>query len=265
MLTLTQRATEAAPRTDERKTNMSTSACLLTDAQPVPEITPEKPLGGGPRTEAGKAASSQNALTYGLFATRDFIRPDEQSIYTEFAQSLQAELAPRGMLELNLADEIRRAMWRLRRCAQIEEDFSGPTAGPTEQDPMQQEATARLQQSVDRARSQTHRLLHKCTSELRKLQTERQYRNEYFDEGSDVSKLGVCDLHAVQKNIDSQHVREFRHQKIEDEAAISAMLDAPYPDAPSSFCKTAPAAVSQAQNPIPDQFDPGCLLQSNCN
>ena len=243
---------------------MSTSPCLLSDA---PETTPEKIHGGGPRTEAGKAASSQNAITYGLFATRDFIRPDEQSVYTEFAQSLRAELAPLGMLELNLADEIRRAMWRLRRCGQIEEYFSGPI-----EDPMQQEATARLQIAVDRARSQAHRLLHKCTAELRKLQTERQYRNEYFAQGTDVSQLGLCDLRTVQKNIDSQHVREFRHQKLEDEAVINAMLAAPYPPQPrptpepkSSFCETAPSTVSQAQNPITDQNDPHCLLQSNCN
>jgi hypothetical protein len=227
---------------------------------PAIQPAPEKSHGGGPRTEAGKAASSQNALTYGLFATRDFIRPDEHEIYTEFAQSLHAELAPKGMLELNLADEIRRAMWRLRRCGQIEENFCGPT-----EDPMQQEASARLQISVDRARSQAHRLLHKCTAELRKLQTERQYRNEYFDQGTDVSQLGICDLRAVQKNIHSQHVHEFRHQKREDLAAIKTLLARPTPEPPSSFCKTAPSPVSQALNSIADQNDPCCLLQSNCN
>jgi hypothetical protein len=221
---------------------MSTSHCLLNDA-------PENSHGGGPHTEAGKAASSQNAITFGLFATRDFIRPDEQSTYTEFAQSLEAELAPVGMLELNLADEIRRAMWRLRRCGQIEENFSGPI-----EDPMQQEATARLQLAVDRARALSHRLLHKCTAELRKLQTERQYRNEYFDKGTDISHLGVCDLRAVQKNIDAQHVRQFRRQKLEDEAVINAMLAAPYPpkfpaatqSPQSSFCNAAPATIPQA-------------------
>lgn len=230
-------------------------------------LAPEKSHSTGPRTEAGKAASSQNAITYGLFATRDFIRPGEREIYDNFAQSLQTELAPIGMLELNLADEIRRAMWRLRRCAQIEENFSGPT-----DDPMQHEATARLQVAVDRARSQAHRLLHKCTAELRKLQTERQHRNASFDEGTDVTALGVCDLSAVQKNIAAQHVREFRHQKLAEEAAVDAMLNAPYPpqlrttpESPGSFCKTAPATVSQAQNLITDQNDPCCLLQSNCN
>jgi uncharacterized protein YecA (UPF0149 family) len=39
----------------------------------------------------------------------------------------------------------------------------------------------RIQKSVDRARSQAHRFLHKSTAELRKLQTERQFANELFE------------------------------------------------------------------------------------
>src|ERR1700733_4258310 len=92
--------------------------------------TPLKSRGGGPRTEAGKTTSSRNALKFGLFAARDFIRPEEQTTYDEFAASLQNELAAEGILELGLADEIRHAMWRLRRCSQIEEGFSGPTEDP---------------------------------------------------------------------------------------------------------------------------------------
>jgi hypothetical protein len=99
---------------------------------PEPTATPNP--NGGPCTPEGRAISSRNAITYGLFATRDFIRPGESETYDEFAKSLEDQLAPRGMLELNLADEIRRAMWRLRRCSQIEEGFSG-----TNEDPMQQE------------------------------------------------------------------------------------------------------------------------------
>ena len=33
----------------------------------------------GPRTEAGKSASSKNGTTLGLFAATDFIRPAEQT------------------------------------------------------------------------------------------------------------------------------------------------------------------------------------------
>ena len=203
--------------------------------------TPEKSHAGGPNTEAGKAASSQNALTYGLFATRDFIRPDEREIYDEFAQSLEDQLAPVGMLELNLADEIRRAMWRLRRCAQIEESFSAVTASPTNEDPMQQEATARLQVSVDRARSQAHRLLHKCTAELRKLQTDRQYRNETFEAGTDLSDFGLADFRVIRKGIDAKFRANYHREKFTGMAEIDALLSRPIRP-PSSFCKTQTAA-----------------------
>jgi len=197
--------------------------------------------GGGPRTDAGRAISSQNAVTHGLFATRDFIRPGEESIHTELTDSLQTELAPVGNLELNLVHEIRRAMWRLRRCGQIEEDFAICEIDGLIHDPMQNESTTRLQLSVDRARSQAHRLLHKCTAELRKLQTERQFRNEFFEAGTDVSRLGLCDLSTIQNNIDKQLAAKYRRQILEDNARIDAMMAMPIPPPvaqPSSFCKT---------------------------
>jgi hypothetical protein len=132
----------------------------------------------GPRSEAGRATSSRNSTKHGLFATNDYIRPDEEPFYAELNEKLRQDLAPASTLEHNLVDEIRRAMWRLRRCGQVEEGFLGTT--PIE-DPMQNNTTAPLQNSVDRARAHSHRLLHKCTAELRKLQTERQFRNDLLE------------------------------------------------------------------------------------
>jgi hypothetical protein len=157
-------------------------------------------LSTGPRTEEGKASSSKNATKTGLFTAHDFIRPGEEQTYADLDESLRTELVPAGLLEDNLVDEIRRAMWRLRRCGQIEAGFATVSAD----DPMQNEASSKLQQSVDRARSQSHRLLHRCTAELRKLQTERQFRNEYFEEGTDLSHLGLCDLRAIGKEFTSR-------------------------------------------------------------
>ena len=73
----------------------------------------------GPRTEEGKAISSQNARKTGLFAARDFIRPEEQTEYEELHESLEADLNPEGLLEKQIASEIRTAIWRLRRCGQL--------------------------------------------------------------------------------------------------------------------------------------------------
>jgi hypothetical protein len=153
---------------------MSSAAKLAANAANAQHST-------GPRTEEGKTACSKNALTLGLYARRDFIRPEEESDYAKLQADLQTELAPVGVLEQTLADEIRRAIWRLRRCGQVEANLllrlnhGSYTFDPMETDNPHAE---KIQKSVDRGRSQAHRLLHKCTAELRKLQTSRQLAAE---------------------------------------------------------------------------------------
>ena len=135
----------------------------------------------GPRTEEGKATSALNGITLGLFTRRDFIRPKEESDYAQLQADLERELAPVGTFENTLVEEIRRATWRLRRCGQVEASLllrlnDNPTYI---NDPMEafDRSAHKVQNSVDRARSQAHRLLHKSTAELRKLQTERMKQN----------------------------------------------------------------------------------------
>jgi len=219
---------------------MSTSP-QLTPTIELPQPTPS----GGPRTEAGKANSSKNAITNGLFTAQDFIRPGEESLYSSLDESLREDLAPAGMLENNLVDEIRRAIWRLRRCGHIEETFV--KSETSNLDPMQDESTARQQLSVDRARAHSHRLLHKCTAELRKLQTERQFRNEYFKAGTDLSSLGLCDLRSIRKSIDEQETANWRNQKAEF-ATLFGTRSMPPETATSSFCKTDSEPVQTPRN-----------------
>jgi SEC-C motif len=237
----TQSTPRGGPRTDTGKANSSKNAAI--DSQPnSPALSP---LSNCRRTDT----CGQN----GLFTAQDFIRPGEESLYSSLDESLRKDLAPAGMLEHNLVDEIRRAMWRLRRCGHIEEtfatsEFADANSAPIP-DPMQNESTARLQLSVDRARAQSHRLLHKCTAELRKIQTERQFRNEYFKAGTDLSEFGICDWRSVRKSIDQQETASFRNQKAE--LAILYGTPAPPPEATpvtSSFCKTDSAQVQTPRN-----------------
>ena len=51
-------------------------------------------LSTGPRTIEGKARTSQNALSSGLFSKRDFVRPEEAAEYTEIRDTLWADLHP---------------------------------------------------------------------------------------------------------------------------------------------------------------------------
>ncbi len=185
----------------------------------------------GPRTDEGKATVSQNALKAGLFAAFDFIRPGEEPIYKELEEMLEEELAPVGILERNVMGEIFSAMWRLRRCRVVEGTFAAQLAAmaadSTEQipDPIQNEATAKFQASVDRARSQNNRLLHKCTSELRRLQTERHFRNEVLPEGTTPANLGVCDFSAVMKGSERAFAARRRVERQETEDLLTKVED----------------------------------------
>jgi hypothetical protein len=134
----------------------------------------------GPRTKEGKSRSSRNAVTFGIYSAADFVLPEDNRIYHLFCENFQKELSPEGPFEQTLAAEIVHAAWRLRRCAAIESNMiqSSLPPGETQLDPMVEPAFAHAQETVDRARAQSHRNLHRATAELRRLQTERQLRVE---------------------------------------------------------------------------------------
>ena len=168
-------------------------------ATPTPETSDT--YRGGPRTEAGRAVSSQNAISHGLFTLNDFILPGEELTYAQYVVQLKQELSPVGIVEEGLVDEIRRAMWRLRRCGNVEGELAAriPNAGEGA-DPTQEPGSdaEKIQKSVDRARAQASRLRKQAMAELRQLQTERQIRNEIFTD-TDTSDLGVVDSAKVLK------------------------------------------------------------------
>jgi hypothetical protein len=77
-----------------------------------------------------ESPSSQNALTHGLCAARDFIRSGEESEYAQILQSATAEIEPVGIIEETFAAEIVGATWRLRRCRMVEQSLSRATLDP---------------------------------------------------------------------------------------------------------------------------------------
>ncbi|HEY4088662.1 MAG TPA: hypothetical protein VGM43_22185 [Bryobacteraceae bacterium] len=156
----------------------------------------------GPRTEQGKAATAQNATKSGLFSTRDFVLPHEQPIWAALDESLRADLRPSGPIEEAIVNEIRTALWRLRRCGEIESEseFAPDDAA---------------QQSIDRARAQFNRLLQRSLAELRTLQTQRQLRREYFDDRLSKNAPGLCDWRAVYKGLIDKSNAALRDAKAE--------------------------------------------------
>ena len=70
-----------------------------------------------PTTPRGKAISSRNATTHGVFA-RDIVLPalgEDPEGYRQMQDEWTAQLAPRNLLEQHYVEKIAAASWRLRR------------------------------------------------------------------------------------------------------------------------------------------------------
>jgi hypothetical protein len=52
----------------------------------------------GPRTAEGRNRSSQNALRFGLFSTRNCVQPHESEEYEALASALWSDMHPNGPL-----------------------------------------------------------------------------------------------------------------------------------------------------------------------
>ncbi|HZL55956.1 MAG TPA: SEC-C metal-binding domain-containing protein, partial [Bryobacteraceae bacterium] len=173
------------------------------------------------------------------------------------------ELTPEGVLENTFTSEIMGATWRLRRCRLLESTF----------DMIEDETPLEKQQkSVDRARAQSHSILRKSMTELRKLQTERQIRLQLeIDEPSGLADtrqiLNAMKLHAAVCGSPGQDCGEEREEDAVEEIpddggqtleALEELLRREMrPDddsevSPSSFCK--PAARPPAAQAVSTRF-----------
>ena len=79
----------------------------------------------GPRTAAGKAVVSQNAVTHGLLAREGVLRGEDWEEFQWHREMLLEELRPAGALEVILAARIVDLTWRLHRAAQDQNETFG--------------------------------------------------------------------------------------------------------------------------------------------
>ena len=77
-------------------------------------------LSTGPRTQNGKATSSQNARKHGLTAKQLTIKPEELAEFDDMLAGYQFEINPRGAIQQTLFDELVAAAWNLRRVRILE-------------------------------------------------------------------------------------------------------------------------------------------------
>src|SRR5687767_11646791 len=75
----------------------------------------------GPKTPEGKARSSRNSSTHGVFCQQLVLPGENRELFDALRAGLLLKLNPQDVLELMLVDRIVSASWRLRRLAGAEE------------------------------------------------------------------------------------------------------------------------------------------------
>ena len=160
--------------------------------------------------------------TEGNTTARDFVRPTEGSDYAAITEAWRKELAATGPVEETLAIEIASAAWRLRRCGLIESGFN------TLVDPMLDPATAPLQTVIDRARSSAHSRFLRSIAELRRLQTERHFRDGILEGDADPT-LGLTSCQSLAKSFALDARRKMQQRRLDQLATIEDVIDATLP------------------------------------
>ena len=166
-------------------------------------------LSTGPRTDAGKAASSTNALRHGLASRGLIILPGQEPVFAQMESDLRHSLNPDGPLQELIFKRALTATWNLHRCGEAEalvyEKSGRPGLDPMlDNDNANEVRYARIRKYAREAENS----MYKAMRELGKLQAEQQFRHEAFPlndaqpENAEVhAKSEVCSMRQVLKNV----------------------------------------------------------------
>ena len=88
----------------------------------------------GPRTEEGKARSSQNALRHGLLSRTPVLRSEDQAAYEQHCRQFFDEHRPATPTETQLTQELADTSWRLNRVPALEAELLNRAAHPANEE-----------------------------------------------------------------------------------------------------------------------------------
>ena len=131
----------------------------------------------GPKTEAGKAASSQNAAKHNLTSKYLIILPGQEDAFAELESGLRAKLKPAGALEDVIYKRIVECAWNLERCRKAELDVLKHIACSAA-DPLVNPDFHDRFDRIHRYARESENSMYKAMRELGKLQSETQFRSE---------------------------------------------------------------------------------------
>jgi len=134
-------------------------------------------LSTGPRTDAGKAASSSNACRHGLASRGIIITEGQQDAFSLMESDLRGTLVPEGPLQELLFKRALTGAWNLHRCGEAETAVFRNLGRPR-LDPLLHPEGADICTQIQRYAKEAENSMYKAMRELAKLQEEALFRKE---------------------------------------------------------------------------------------
>ena len=181
-------------------------------------------LSTGPKTEQGKAISSRNHLKYGLTTRHLYIPPGGEETFHSLESGLRDQFNPQGDTEEHVFGDMTRFRFNILRCLEIEANLMTQAAGKGV-DPLLDQATNATFQRINTYRRQNENGFYRSLNELRKLQTERAFRELALQPGTEDSISPAVNTAKVR----SHYLREQAHHSRAQLAALDAYINAPMP------------------------------------
>ena len=156
----------------------------------------------GPKTEAGKAISSQNGTTHGLSARFSVQSWESAEAYSDLQQGFESKFPPHNCVEKELLDSMVQSRWLARRAILLQEFCFGLEI-PDCTAPKELALYLRYQTTHERA-------FHKAYTALLKLKTEREQAAQQARRQEAAKPLGF----ALQKRQESAETRRQELHKL---------------------------------------------------
>ena len=128
-------------------------------------------LSTGPKTPEGKARSSENARKHCLTAAELVVGPEDREEFEAMLADFQSDVAPQGVIQQTLFDELVSAAWNLRRIRRMETELCAGAA--TYLDLLDDDQVQTKLDRLARHKSRIERTFHRSLKELKALQTSR--------------------------------------------------------------------------------------------
>ncbi|HEY1950212.1 MAG TPA: hypothetical protein VGG97_24595 [Bryobacteraceae bacterium] len=154
-------------------------------------------LSTGPKTETGKAASSQNSWKHGLFGVFRVLNTESQMAYQDLLQSLQTEYNPATPTEAILVERMAQHHWLRNRALHYQNHYleSGD------------ESSAKQLSLFMRYETMHERAFHKCLNDLLKLRAEKQKQEIGFASHTRKQELHRSEVRSREARADYHQTR----------------------------------------------------------